>query len=200
MCKEEKRKQQNKQECKRLKFKTMKKLQYLAIASIASVFTFTSCSSDDNTDTEKPVVDLVAPAEGAKLEAGKDIHFDMVVSDNDGLASYNVDIHNNFDGHNHSGGDNHTHALGVKEVAAEGKPFAFNKTWDLGGVKNDKIHHHEIIIDANAKPGDYHFVVKVLDKSGNQTMVFRNIEIVAAGEGDGDHDHDHDHDDHNHAH
>lgn len=185
----------------------MRKIQYLAVASLASVFAFTSCSSDDNTDTEKPVVDLIAPAEGAKLEAGKDIHFDMVVSDNDGLASYNVDIHNNFDGHNHSGGDTHTHAVNaVKADEAEGKPFAFNKTWSLDGVKNDKIHHHEIVIDANAKPGNYHFVVKVLDKSGNQTMEFRNIEIVPDGEGDGGHDHDHDHDhdhegeDHDHDH
>lgn len=175
----------------------MKKIQYLAVVSIASLFAFTSCSSDDNTDTQKPVVDLVAPKEGSKLEAGKDIHFDMLVSDNEGLGSYNVDIHNNFDGHGHSG-DNHTHAI---KAVVETKPFAYNNTWDLGGVKNDQIHHHEIVIAADATPGKYHFAVKVLDKAGNQTMVFRNIEIVPSGEGDGgDHDHDHDHDDHDHAH
>lgn len=172
----------------------MKKIQYLAIVTIASLFTFTSCSSDDNADTQKPEVNLVAPAEGAKLEAGKDIHFDMIVSDNEGLGSYNVDIHDNFDGHDHSG-ENHTHAL---KAVVETKPFTYNNTWQLGGVKNDNIHHHEIVIAENATPGKYHFAVKVLDKAGNQTMVFRNIEIVASGEGD--HDHDHDHDDHDHAH
>ncbi|WP_410878213.1 DUF4625 domain-containing protein [Myroides sp. DW712] len=178
----------------------MRKIQYLAVISMVSAFAFTSCSSDDSTDTQKPEVNLIAPKEGAKLEVGKDIHFDMEVSDNEGLGSYNVDIHNNFDGHGHSG-ENHTHAIST--LAVDTKPFAYNKTWDLGGKKNDDVHHHEIIIAADATPGKYHFVVKVLDKAGNQTMVFRNIEIVPQGEGDGgdhDHDHDHDHDDHNHTH
>jgi len=173
----------------------MKRHLYLAVVSLASLFAFASCSSDDSTDTQKPEIDLVAPKDGTKVEAGKDIHFDMIVSDNEGLRSYNVDIHNDFDGHTH--GDTHSH--GIKAAVVETKPFIFNKTWDLNGVKNDKIHHHEIVVAENATPGKYHFVVKVLDVSGNQSMVVRSIEVVPQGEGDHDHDHEGDHD-HDHAH
>ncbi|MTG96776.1 DUF4625 domain-containing protein [Myroides sp. BIT-d1] len=184
----------------------MKTIKYIAFSFVLSSAFLTSCTAgDDNVDTEPPVVILNAPAEGAKLEAGKDIHFDMDLSDNEALGSYNVDIHNNFDGHNHGGG-NHTHSLTVlhddhdhdHDEENEGRtPFRFNRTWDdIYGKKNDHIHHHEIVIDKDAKRGKYHFVVKVVDKAGNQSMVFRNIEIVDPGNGSG-HDHDHDHD-HNH--
>ncbi|MEC4113019.1 DUF4625 domain-containing protein [Myroides pelagicus] len=178
----------------------MKTIKYIAFYSLLASAFFTSCtSSDDNLDTEPPVVDLIAPADGAKLEAGKDIHFDMNVSDNVALATYNVDIHGNFDGHGHGDG-NHTHSITVlagdhthdAENEAR-KEFKFNETWDdIYGKKNDNVHHHKIIIAADAKRGNYHFAVKVLDKAGNQTMVFRNIEIVDPGHGDGgDHSHHH---------
>lgn len=171
----------------------MKTLKYIAIVALASAFT--SCSSsDDSVDTEKPVIVLNAPEEGAKLEAGKDVHFDMEVSDNEALGSYNVDIHNDFDGHTHgivAMAEDHDH----EDENEHRTPFQFNKTWDnIYGKKNDDVHHHEIIIPADAKRGKYHFVVKVLDKAGNQEMVYRNIEIVDPGEGNSDHDHDHDHD------
>lgn len=172
----------------------MKTLKYIAIVALVSAFT--SCSSDDNSsvDTEKPVIILNAPGEGAKLEAGKDIHFDMEVSDNVALGSYNIDIHNDFDGHTHSlvamAEEDHDH----EDENEHRTPFQFNKTWDnIKGKKNDDVHHHEIVIPTDAKRGNYHFVVKLLDQAGNQQMVYRTVEIVDPGEGDSDHDHDHDH-------
>lgn len=190
----------------------MKNLKYISLLSIASVFTFTSCTSgDDNVDTEKPVVILNAPVEGAKLQAGKDVHFDMDLSDNEALGSYNVDIHNNFDGHDHTGhndtkafsvilADDHDHDHDHDEENEARNPFKFNRTWDdIYGLRNTHVHQHEIVIAKDAKRGAYHFVVKVVDKAGNQTMVFRNIEIVDPIEGEDGHDHDHDHD-HGHTH
>lgn len=165
----------------------MKTSKIFSIVALSALFSLGSCSSDDNNiDTEKPVILLNAPKEGAKLVAGKDIHFDMEVSDNVMLGSYKIDIHDNSDNHNHSS------ALSAKEELV---PFTFNKTWSLKGQKNADVHHHEIIIPATAKPGNYHFVVYLLDEAGNQSMVARAITIVGpdqAGDPD-DHDHDHDH-------
>lgn len=140
----------------------------------------TACSNDSDGDTTPPVINLIAPAEGAtlKISDSHGVHFDMEVSDNEGLASYKVEIHNNFDGHTHT--------------RAEGKttPFAFNKSWDLEGAKNKKVHHHEIVIPENTTPGKYHLMVFCSDTSGNESYVARNIILSNEVEDDG-HEHSH---------
>ncbi|WP_430614939.1 DUF4625 domain-containing protein [Flavobacterium sp. JP2137] len=168
----------------------MKTLKTAYILALGAIFSLSSCSSDDNNvDTQKPKIDLVAPKEGAVLPAGKDVHFDMEVSDNVMLASYKVEIHNNFDNHNHST------ALSAK---ADGElvAFTFNRVWSLEGQKNADVHHHDIVIPANAKRGNYHFIVYVLDKAGNEEKVARNIVIgepQEPGSPEDNHDHDHAH-------
>lgn len=172
----------------------MKIKSYLIALAVVATASFTSCSSDNN-DTEKPVVNLHAPEEGAHLETGKSIHFDMEVSDNEMLGSYKIDIHS-------AAGHSHTHSHGnmakLASMAAETISYSFQHQWSLAGQRNASIHHHEITIPENATPGAYHFVVYVLDAAGNQEMVARNVEIVAPGAGDHDHDHDHEGEDHSH--
>lgn len=151
----------------------MKTIKIFSIIALGAFFSLASCSSDDNNvDTVRPNLNLIAPAEGAVLVAGQDVHFDMEVSDNVMLGSYKIDIHNNF--------DNHNHPSSVSLKAAEPTvDFVFNRVWALDGQKNADIHHHEIIIPANATPGKYHFVVYLLDAAGNETKEARNITIVA---------------------
>lgn len=186
----------------------MKTVKNIFVLSILSIVGFSSCTTgDDGIDTEKPVVILNAPVEGAKLEAGKDIHFDMELSDNIALGSYKVDIHSNFDGHDH-GSHNESHSIVVlhddhdhddDDENDNRKAFKFFRVWDdIYGQRNANVHHHEIVIPADVKRGAYHFMVQVLDKAGNQTMVFRNIEIVGPGEGNSGHDHEEGDHDHNH--
>ncbi|MCC9042424.1 DUF4625 domain-containing protein [Myroides sp. M-43] len=173
----------------------MKQLKFILSISLLSSVLFTSClKSDGDIDTEKPVIKLNAPVEGAKLEAGKDIHFDMDLSDNIALGSYDIDIHS-------AEGHSHTHGVTIKEVDhdhdheedpenAHRKSFKYKNSWDdIYGQRNAHIHHHEIVIDKDAKRGEYHFVVKVLDKAGNQAMEFRTVNIVNPGEGDHEHKH-----------
>lgn len=159
-------------------------MKKIAILVVMIAIGFTSCSkSDDQPDTEKPQIDLHAPTDGAKIEAGDShgIHFDMEVSDNVGLQSYKVDIHS---------AKGHTHSMGLRTLDQHAD-WAFEKTWDLGGQRNAMIHHHEIVVPEDAEPGEYHFVVYVLDVSGNQSMAFSTVEVVGQGEGDHDHDHTH---------
>lgn len=151
----------------------MKTIKYFTLAilftSICSVFT----ACDDNKgDTEKPIIDLHAPTEGAVLKTGSHIHFDMDLSDNDELRSYKVDIHSAA-GHSH-------------DTKAEASVTIFNKSWPLEG-RNAHIHHHEIEIPANAAEGKYHFMVYCTDKSGNESYIVRSIEFAPEGD-DGHHD------------
>lgn len=173
----------------------MKKFLNIVSVVVLSSVCFTSClKNDSDIDTEKPVIKLNAPENEEAIEVGSSIHFDMDVSDNIALGSYDIDIHS-ADGHTH------THSV----VLAEGdhdhehdpendarKAFKYKNSWDdIRGLKNAHIHHHEIEIPEDAKRGEYHFVVKVLDAAGNQAMEYRTIDIVDKGQGGGDHGHTH---------
>jgi hypothetical protein len=169
--------------------KTINHILFATITTIVSIFTFISCEKSG--DTTSPVINLIAPAEGAELMAGKDIHFDMELSDNEMLKSYKVEIHNNMENpHNH---EKVIRTLSLKSEAAT--YFSYQHSWDVSDKKNAHIHHHEIEIPEDVIPGAYHFIVYCTDAAGNESHVTRNIAIVPNdGSDDDDHDHDHDHD------
>lgn len=154
----------------------MKTAFYLSIVSILAVSAlFVSCSdSNSDGDTTKPVISLVEPEEGAALKPGYAIHFEMDLADDVMLGSYKVEIHNNFDGHGHTKAE--------QAAGSEGKvPFAFNRSWDLSGLKNTHIHHHDILIPANAQEGNYHLMVYCTDAAGNESYIARNIVLSQDG-------------------
>ena len=154
----------------------MKTKLYLPIISLLamSVFAFISCDDSDS-DTTKPVIE-----EGQELKIGDEhgVHFEMDLSDDVMLKSYMIEIHSNFDHHSH----------GKSRAAATGEAtvdFSFNRSYDISGKKTAHIHHHDIVIPANATPGDYH----LMDAAGNETYIARNIVLSTTAEGD-DHHHD----------
>lgn len=154
------------------------------LAALLVSAAFVACDKDDAGDTTKPVINLISPAEGEAIAAdGEGMHFEMELSDNVALASYKVEIHNNFDGHDHSTSD----SKADDETSDETVDFTYNNTWDdIAGQLNATIHHHEIVIPTNATHGDYHFMVYCVDAAGNESYVVANVVI---GE-DSDHDHD----------
>ncbi|MFV0586359.1 DUF4625 domain-containing protein [Bacteroides reticulotermitis] len=161
----------------------MKTKFYIPMICLLAVcsFTFLSCDSDDDSnDTTKPLIDLLEPEEGQELKIGAEtgVHFEMDLSDDVMLKSYKIEIHNNF--------DHHSHSRAVDETVA----FSFNKTYDLTGQKTAHVHHHDIIIPANATPGDYHLMVYCTDAAGNETYVARNIVLSLTADDDHDHDHE----------
>ncbi|WP_165044536.1 DUF4625 domain-containing protein [Dysgonomonas sp. ZJ709] len=164
------------------------KKNFLFVLSLFVILGFASCSSDDN-DTEKPVISNVEPADGDILVIGEKVHLEMDLSDNEELASYKIDIHNNFDNHEHS-----------KASSSDSIAFSFVKTWtDIHGQKNAHVHHHQIEIpkemmasDGKLRPvreGKYHFVIYCLDEVGNESVLSRNV-ILSYTEPGGEHDDD----------
>lgn len=168
----------------------MKKRNLFCLALGAILPLFASCQKQVQ-DNERPVVELIAPAEGAHLKIGGEhgVHFEMKLKDNVMLKSYKLEIHNNF--------DNHSHESKALRHGDE-KPFFLQKEYDLSGKKEDAIHHHDIVIPKTAKEGNYHLLVQVLDAAGNQTTVARNIVLARDAEDHHDHDHGHDHGHHDH--
>lgn len=135
-------------------------------------FAATSCEKED-VDTVKPEIILIEPAEDDTLFIGHEVHIDMELSDNVKLKSYKIDIHSNFDGHGHT------------KSASANVPWSFSKSWDISGLRNTSIHHHEIAVPAtiNGAPiatGHYHFTVYVTDESGNENKVITDV-IVGFG-------------------
>ncbi|MFR9620382.1 MAG: DUF4625 domain-containing protein [Rikenellaceae bacterium] len=168
------------------------KLRVFFAAAVAVVLASIFVACDEAGDTEKPVIDLVSPAEGEAVAAdGTGMHFEMNIEDNEGLGSYKVEIHSNFDDHAHAS----SALLNTIETKSDDEStteetvdFTFNQSWseDISGKLNTYVHHHEIVIPTNATHGDYHFIVYCTDAAGNESYVVRNITI---GE-DSDHDHD----------
>ena len=157
----------------------MKRSIILTLATIATLTIF-SCNKD-NGDTTKPVINLIEPEDGDELLIGGEhgVHFEMEVSDNEALASYKIDIHNNFDHHGHSKADDAT------------VDFTWSRTYtDIAGKKNATVHHHDIKIPANATPGDYHLMVYLTDAAGNETYVAKDIVLSLTASDDHDHDHE----------
>lgn len=146
------------------------KTNIFPILCLAATVSIVSCNK--NSDTTKPVINLIEPAEGDALEIGADVHFEMDLSDNEMLQSYKVEIHNNFDHHDHEA---------TRAEDDETVPFYFENSWDVSGHKNTHIHHHEIFIAANATPGDYHLEVFCTDASGNESFIVVNIELNYEG-------------------
>ncbi|MDR1526957.1 MAG: DUF4625 domain-containing protein [Dysgonamonadaceae bacterium] len=129
----------------------------------------------EDSDTTRPVINLIEPAEDDVLQIGNSngIHFEAEFSDDEALASYKVDIHPDFDGHTHTRSSDET------------VDFEFNQSWPISG-RNAPIHHHEIKIPENATPGDYHLMVYCTDVAGNESYIA--VDVVLSHEAGNHHE------------
>lgn len=111
-----------------------------------------ACDESDTVDTTAPEIVLEDPINGEAVAAGSTMHVHGDLSDNEGLATYSLTIHGNFDGHAHG------------RVLAQ---FAFSESYEAEGTS---AHiEQEIAIDATATAGPYHFIVEAIDAAGNAT-------------------------------
>ncbi len=156
----------------------MKNLKFLiAISAFAFI---TSCSSDNaEIDTEYPVIDISAanafPVQCSTIERGKTFTFKATFNDNAELGSYSLDIHHNFDHHTHSTEVNTCETEAVKTPV---KPMLFINNFTIPkGVKSYEATT-QISIPADVDPGDYHFMIKLTDKEGWQTLKGLSIKIL----------------------
>lgn len=146
--------------------------------AIFYVMLLSNCSKSSEADTEYPVIDISSaqafPKQCSTIERGKKLSFKARFSDNLALGSYSLDIHHNFDHHSHSTEISNCEFEAVKSPV---KPFLFIKDYSIPEGQTSYEATAEIEIPADADPGDYHFMIKLTDKEGWQTIKGLSIKL-----------------------
>ncbi|PKV50374.1 uncharacterized protein DUF4625 [Aquimarina sp. MAR_2010_214] len=140
-----------------------------------------SCSSDDSTgkDEEKPTININYgegfPKACTQLVKGQTYIFKAKVTDNIALASYSLDIHNNFDHHTH---DDQKPQCDLNPIKQAINPLIFLENYPI----EDGLTIHEINISLtipnDIDTGDYHCQYSVTDKTGWQSRTSVDIKVI----------------------
>jgi len=136
-------------------------LTLLFIYMLASV----ACDSDnDIVDTTAPTIEVKDPAMGEYFDANDYAHFEATFVDDLELATYNIEIHDNFGGHSHG-----------RIAATNDDPSLIKWSYKESFLIPEGLTlfqaelEDEIEIPANVMAGPYHFIVQAIDKAGNAT-------------------------------
>ena len=149
---------------------------FLALSSAALFF---GCGKGEVAiDTEYPTIDISAsdafPKQCSVLQRGEKYIFKAYLSDNVQLGAVSVDIHHNFDQHTHS---TEVNDCGLDPIKKPEKPFLLIKSFSIpAGLKVHQTNA-EITVPADADPGDYHFLIRLTDKEGLQTIKGLSIKV-----------------------
>lgn len=155
--------------------KTYRLLSFMAVLAIAVA----GCKKDkEEIDTTYPTINVESanafPKQCSIIKRGEKFVFRADLSDNVELGSVSVDIHHNFDQHSHS---TEVAACNMDAKKTPVNPLTFIKDFPLpSGQKNYQIAQ-EINVPANIDAGDYHFLIRLTDKSGWQTIKGLSIKI-----------------------
>ena len=152
------------------------------ICSILLLCALSACSgSDDDVqkDMQQPVISdqgiTANPIDCQQYRRGDVIPFHYVMTDNQELGAYNIEIHNNFDHHTHS-----TTAVEcpMDEQKEPRNPWVFNRDYNIPAGQRTYVARHDIPIPADIDPGDYHFMVRLTDRVGWQQLHAVAIKIL----------------------
>lgn len=152
------------------------KKQNLLAAGVALILAAAGCKKEQ-VDTQYPTIETLAtafPQQCSEIKRGQKMVFNAKFSDNVELGAISVDIHHNFDGHNHSTEVSNCTPEAPKKAV---NPFLLIKSFDIPtGQKTYQINQ-EIDVPADVDPGDYHFLIRLTDKEGWQTIKGISIKI-----------------------
>ena len=174
--------------------KTMR--NYLALFIAVAALTIGACGGSDNDkDMTLPVISgdgIVAnPVNCQVYHLGDTIRLSYLFTDNQELGNYHIEIHGNFDHHSHSTeADPHDHEgegecpeeHGEEQRLLPDTAWVFGQTYRIDpGLR---VHHaqQDIVVPrtflaANTRCGDYHFMIRLTDRTGNQQLKAVAIKI-----------------------
>jgi len=153
--------------------------KYFYFLSILALIT--SCSSDDDADKdlEKPTISINYdggfPQACAELTKGETYNFRALVTDNLELASYSIDIHNNFDHHTH---DDQEATCVLEPIKEPVDPLIFVENYSIESGQTSYEFNVSITIPNDIDTGDYHCSYAVTDVTGWQSITSIDIKIV----------------------
>lgn len=156
----------------------MKQLrQFILLAGM--VLAAVACDKDEPAiDTDYPVIEAQAPGtfpvQCSTLKRGEAFTFKATFTDNIALGSYSLDIHHNFDHHTHSTEVSDCETDPIKKPV---NPFLLIKSFDIDPGQQRFEASQTIQVPAGIDPGDYHFMIRLTDKEGWQTIRGISIKI-----------------------
>lgn len=123
----------------------------------------TGCTRQDR---EKPVARILNFPDTLWVKSGDTLHLEMHFTDNDKLAQYKIDIHNDFDGHNHP-------------KIYRARPWSRIIIGSLSG--REQFVHQDVTVFDSAAAGPYHLMLRAVDASGNESeFVLKNLYVQNA--------------------
>lgn len=134
-----------------------------------------SCNKEER-DDEKPVIDMTQgfPQNCDTVYRGETFMFRAVFTDNVELGAYSLDIHHNFDHHSHS---TELVECPLDPVKQPENPMLFIRQFEIPAGLKFYEAEAEIAIPEDVDTGDYHFMVRLTDKTGWQTIRGISIKI-----------------------
>jgi hypothetical protein len=109
------------------------------------------------------------------VKRGESFTFRVLLSDNLALGSISVDIHHNFDHHTHS---TEVATCEMAPIKTPKKPFLLIQSFSIPTGLTRFETEEQINIPADIDPGDYHFLIRLTDKEGWQTIKGLSIKII----------------------
>ncbi len=139
---------------------------------------FFACN-DTVKDEELPKINMKGssafPQNCTTVYRGESFTFSAIFTDNVELGSYSLEMHNNFDHHTHSTSSEECEMEPIKTPV---KPLLFINQYEITAGKTNYLSVIRINIPSDVDTGDYHFMVRLTDKSGWQT--FEGISVKVA--------------------
>jgi len=156
----------------------MKTIKF-TVALVLTMAFLNSCKKEaDDIDTGYPEINVgtseAFPKQCSVIKRGEGFTFKALLSDNAELGSVSVDIHHNFDHHSHSTEVNDCDMAPVKQAV---NPFLLIKSYPISAGLKTFQTNEIILVPADVDPGDYHFLIRVTDKQGWQTIKGISIKI-----------------------
>ncbi len=143
-----------------------------------TLFFIVGCGSDSvdlnppsisiNSFTPQPGKDEICGTEELevfRLAGGDELAFDALLTDNEALSQYKIDIHNNFDCHGHGGGV--APSVAVPTVENLTLDWTVLKINDVTGTSTSVSE--TLNVPQNVTAGNYHFHIQVIDEAGNDS-------------------------------
>lgn len=157
----------------------MKKTHQLLSFATMLTIAVAGCKKDkEEIDTTYPTINVESasafPKQCSIVKRGEKFIFKADLSDNVELGSVSIDIHHNFDHHSHS---TEVASCNMDAKKTPINPLKLIRDFPLpAGQKNYQISQ-EIDVPANVDAGDYHFLIRLTDKSGWQTIKGLSIKV-----------------------
>lgn len=152
------------------------------IYSIMLLCALSACSGSDDEeqkDMQQPVISeqgiTANPIDCQQYHRGDVIPFHYVMTDDQELGAYNIEIHNNFDHHTHSTTSTECPMDAQKDPK---NPWVYNRDFSIPSGQRTYDARHDIQIPADIDPGDYHFMIRLTDRAGWQQLHAVAIKIV----------------------